>query len=54
MGGCVLGHNLSWAATMFDQNACPPDTALVGERWRAMWLERLAGSGLWLAQWLRH
>jgi len=54
MGGCMLGDNLSWASTMFDQNACPPDPALVGERWRDMWLQRLEGSGLWLTKWLRH
>ncbi len=54
MGGCVLGDNLSWASTMFDQNACPPDPALVGDRWRDMWRERLEGSGLWLAKWLEH
>ncbi|MDX1710163.1 MAG: CocE/NonD family hydrolase [Rhodovibrionaceae bacterium] len=54
MGGCMLGDNLSWASTMFDQNACPPDPALVGERWRDMWLERLEGSGLWLKTWLSH
>jgi len=54
MGGCLLGDNLSWASTMLDQNACPPDPAVVGERWREMWLERLAGSGLWLETWLRH
>ncbi|MDR5865177.1 CocE/NonD family hydrolase [Halomonas koreensis] len=54
MGGCLLGDNLSWASTMFDGNACPPDPELVGERWREMWLERLDGSGLWLAQWLEH
>ncbi|MGM1052688.1 MAG: CocE/NonD family hydrolase [Pseudomonadota bacterium] len=54
MGGCLLGDNLSWASTMFDGNACPPDPDLVGERWREMWLERLEGSGMWLAQWLEH
>ncbi|GGX94699.1 peptidase S15 [Litchfieldella qijiaojingensis] len=54
MGGCLLGDNLSWASTMFDGNSCPPDPALVGERWREMWYERLDGSGLWLATWLRH
>jgi len=54
MGGCMLGDNLSWASTMFDQNACPPDPALVGDRWRAMWHERLEGSGLWLDKWLQH
>jgi hypothetical protein len=54
MGGCLLGDNLSWASTMFDHNACPPDPALVGERWRDMWLQRLQGSGLWLKTWLEH
>ncbi|WP_026988236.1 CocE/NonD family hydrolase [Fodinicurvata fenggangensis] len=54
MGGCLLADNLSWASTMFDQNACPPDPALVGERWREMWMERLSGSGLWLKTWLSH
>ncbi|CBV43793.1 CocE/NonD family hydrolase [Halomonas elongata] len=54
MGGCLLGDNLSWASTMFDGNACPPDPMLVGDRWRDMWLERLEGSGLWLAKWLAH
>jgi len=54
MGGCMLGDNLSWASTMFDYNACPPDPVLVGERWREMWMERLRGSGLWLQTWLEH
>ena len=54
MGGCLLGDNLSWASTMFAYNSLPPDPALVGEAWREMWLERLRGSGLWLAKWLKH
>ena len=54
MGGCLLGDNLSWASTMFAYNACPPDPALAGDRWREMWLGRLEGSGLWLETWLRH
>ncbi|WP_435111809.1 CocE/NonD family hydrolase [Nocardiopsis synnemataformans] len=54
MGGCLLGDNLSWASTMFAYNSCPPDPALVGERWRDMWHERLEHSGLWLDTWLRH
>ncbi len=54
MGGCLLGDNLSWASTMFDQNTHPPDPVLVGERWRAMWLERLEKSGLWLETWMSH
>ncbi len=54
MGGCLLTDNLSESTTMFSINTCPPDPELVGERWREMWLERLAGSGLWLDTWLRH
>ncbi len=54
MGGCLLADNLSWASTMFDLNACPPDPSMVGERWREMWMERLRGSGLWIEKWLAH
>jgi uncharacterized protein len=54
MGGCLLGDNLSEATVMFAFNALPPDPAIVGDRWRDMWLERLRGSGLWLEKWLRH
>jgi len=54
MGGCLLTDNLVEATTMFSVNSCPPDPALVGDRWRELWHERLAGSGLWLETWLRH
>lgn len=54
MGGCLLSDNLSWASTMFAYNSCPPDPAVVGERWRQMWHSRLARSGLWLQEWLHH
>jgi putative CocE/NonD family hydrolase len=54
MGGCLLGDNLSWASTMFAYNSLPPDPEVVGDAWRDLWLERLRGSGLWLAKWLEH
>jgi uncharacterized protein len=54
MGGCLLGDKLRWASTMFAHNARPPDPAVVGARWRDLWLERLRGSGLWLETWLGH
>ncbi|WP_129666951.1 CocE/NonD family hydrolase [Phytoactinopolyspora endophytica] len=54
MGGCLLSDNLSWASTMFAYTSCPPDPAVVGDRWREMWHDRLNGSGLWLEDWLRH
>ena len=39
---------------MFAFNSLPPDPAIVGDRWRDMWRERLEGSGLWIETWLRH
>ena len=54
MGGCLLADNLSEATVMFAFNSLPPDPAIVGERWRELWHERLEGSGLWLETWLEH
>ncbi|MGA6161911.1 CocE/NonD family hydrolase [Amycolatopsis magusensis] len=54
MGGCLLSDNLGEASTMFAYSTLPPDPALVGDRWRDMWLERLSGSGLWIEKWLSH
>lgn len=54
MGGCLLSDNLSWASVMFAHTSCPPDPAVVGKKWKSMWLDRLEGSGLWLKNWLEH
>jgi uncharacterized protein len=54
MGGCLLGDNLSEATVMFAFNTLPPDPAIVGERWRDMWFDRMENSGLWLEPWLEH
>ena len=54
MGGCLLNDNPAWNGYMFSINTTPPDPAVVGEKWRALWLERLRGSGLWLEDWLVH
>ncbi|MCC3331317.1 CocE/NonD family hydrolase [Nocardia abscessus] len=54
MGGCLLSDNLSEATVMFAFNSLPPDPAIVGDRWREMWYERLEGSGLWIEKWLEH
>jgi len=54
MGGTVLGDKLAWAGTAFAIAHTPPDPAIVGPRWRDMWLERLDGNGLWLLDWFRH
>ncbi|WP_199429756.1 CocE/NonD family hydrolase [Qaidamihabitans albus] len=54
MGGCLLSDNLAEAGTMFAHGTLPPDPALVGERWRSMWHERLRESGPWADEWLSH
>ncbi|NIJ11825.1 hypothetical protein FHU38_002169 [Saccharomonospora amisosensis] len=54
MGGCLLSDNLSWASTMFAYNSCPPDPAVVGDRWRRMWRDRVENCEPWLIEWLRH
>lgn len=53
-GGTLLNENLGWAATMLAYSSRPPDPLIVGERWRAMWLERLENEPFLLIDWLRH
>ncbi len=53
-GGCLLNENLGWSATMFAYSSRPPDPALVGDRWKAMWLERLEAQPLLAIPWLEH
>ncbi|WP_031094992.1 CocE/NonD family hydrolase [Streptomyces sp. NRRL S-15] len=54
LGGAMLSDNLAEAGTMFAYATCPPDPAVVGERWRAMWRERLDAARPWVLEWLRH
>ncbi|MET8473040.1 CocE/NonD family hydrolase [Streptomyces sp. NPDC006422] len=54
MGGALLSDNLAEAGTMFAYSTCPPDPAVVGERWRSMWRERLSAVDPWVLNWLRH
>jgi len=54
MGGCLLTEKLTWGASMLSRTARPPDPAIVGNRWRDMWLERMDKSGLWLLEWHGH
>ncbi|HEY7625754.1 MAG TPA: CocE/NonD family hydrolase, partial [Ilumatobacteraceae bacterium] len=39
--GCHLGAHLNWAATVLGYMARPPDSDVVGDRWREMWFQRL-------------
>ncbi|MCM5558230.1 CocE/NonD family hydrolase [Pleomorphomonas sp. JP5] len=52
--GCHLYSNLSWAANMLAYQSRSPDPALVGDRWKAMWLERLENEPFFLEDWLAH
>jgi putative CocE/NonD family hydrolase len=54
MGGALLNDNLQYGATLFTWLATPPDPEIVGERWRDMWLARLAASEPPAARWMRH
>ncbi|WP_410012795.1 CocE/NonD family hydrolase [Sodalis sp. C49] len=55
MGGVLLNDNLQYGATLFTWTPTPPDPAIVGERWREMWLERLqAMDPPPAARWMRH
>jgi putative CocE/NonD family hydrolase len=54
MGGTLLTAGLGWAAFFFRSMCHPPDPLLVGDRWRAMWLERLANVPMFMETWLRH
>ncbi|MET7854631.1 CocE/NonD family hydrolase [Streptomyces avermitilis] len=54
MGGAMLSDNLAEAGTMFAYATCPPDPAVVGDRWREMWHERLENTSPWALEWLRH
>lgn len=54
-GGCVLALDmLQWATGMLAYLGQPPDPAVVGDRWRAMWEERLDGTPPYIASWLAH
>lgn len=53
-GGCLLNENLGWGATMWSYSSRAPDPALVGEDWKALWLERLEHEPFLADTWLRH
>lgn len=55
IGGAVSAHDLlSWATTMLMFQSRPPDPAVVGERWREQWLERLDANPAFIDAWLSH
>jgi putative CocE/NonD family hydrolase len=54
MGGSMLTENIGWSSQMLAYSSRPPDPAIVGDRWREMWRDRLEHQPLHLDTWLRH
>ena len=52
--GAHLSAQMSWAATMSAYQSRPPDPELVGERWLAMWQDRLENEPFFMQEWLSH
>jgi putative CocE/NonD family hydrolase len=53
-GGNLLTEDGMWSSFILGLGALPPDPQVVGEKWRAMWRERLEASTCWSDVWMRH
>jgi len=53
-GGCVLLRSIRWSTQMFGYKSRPPDPQLVGDKWRAMWMERLEHNAPQIVSALQH
>ncbi|KZM35719.1 CocE/NonD family hydrolase [Oerskovia enterophila] len=54
-GGSVLAVDMhAWAATMLAFCSRPPDPAVVGDRWKEQWLDRLERTEPFVHTWLDH
>ncbi|MGL4237258.1 CocE/NonD family hydrolase [Tabrizicola sp.] len=54
VGGCLSKDDFDWSSTMFSHQDLPPDPAIVGDKWRMMWEERIRANQPWILTWLRH
>jgi predicted acyl esterase len=54
MGGCLLVDGIDWGAVFQTFLPRPPDPAILSERWRKVWNERLDGLVCPLEEWLTH
>jgi putative CocE/NonD family hydrolase len=53
-GGCQLMENIGWTATATSWFSMPPDPALVGDKWREIWMDRLENTPSMITQWFGH
>ena len=54
VGGALTLDNYDWGAEFKTVLVGPPDPAIVGDRWREMWLSRLKATPPILSEWLSH
>jgi putative CocE/NonD family hydrolase len=54
MGGCLLNENMQWGSILMAYTALPPDPAIVGDRWREMWMRRIDHLRPFPAVWMEH
>ena len=54
VGGCLGLTNFKWGANFKGVMAAPPDPAIVGPAWEAMWRDRLEASPPIIARWTGH
>lgn len=54
IGGALGFTDLQWGVQFKSVMAFPPDPAIVGDDWRALWRERLQSAPPIIAQWLEH
>jgi putative CocE/NonD family hydrolase len=54
MGGCLLNENMQWGSILMLYAALTPDPAIVGDRWKSMWQDRLENLEPFPALWMRH
>lgn len=52
--GTYLAAEFYWTTVMLGLMSRPPDPAIVGDRWRSMWLNRLENEPYLLEEWLQH
>jgi putative CocE/NonD family hydrolase len=53
-GGNLLTEDGMWSSFILGLGALPPDPQIVGDKWRAMWRQRLEATTCWSDVWLRH
>lgn len=52
-GGCLLNSNFAWACNMLSYSSRPPDPAVMGQRYKSQWIDRLESQPFLISTWLR-